>query len=81
VLKCSASLACAPQDYARVFAFENFKRTQRRAKEAAARVGAAGDPDGVPAGTYVQLHVAGVPAEAAGTVLARVAAASQVCGE
>ncbi|GAB4814739.1 hypothetical protein N2152v2_001785 [Parachlorella kessleri] len=66
-----------PQDYARVFAFENFKRTQRRAKEAAARVGAAGDPDGLPAGVYVQLHVANVPAEVAGRVLSRVAAAAK----
>ena len=33
----------------------------KRAKEAAARVGAAGDPDGVAAGTYVQLQVGGGP--------------------
>lgn len=72
-----AHVAC-PQDYARVFAFENPKRTQRRAKEAAARVGAAGDPNGVPAGTYVELHVADMPAEAAARVLARVAATAQV---
>lgn len=72
-----AHIAC-PQDYARVFAFENPKRTQRRAKEEAARVGAAGDPDGVPVGTYVELHVVDVPAEAAARVLARVAATLQV---
>ncbi|KAI7842810.1 hypothetical protein COHA_003556 [Chlorella ohadii] len=66
-----------PQDYARVFAFENFKRAHKRAKEAAARVGAAGDPDGVAAGTYVQLQVAAVPADAAARVLERVAASQQ----
>lgn len=66
-----------PQDYARVFAFENFKRAHKRAKETAARVGAAGDPDGVAAGTYVQLQVAAVPADAAARVLERVAASQQ----
>lgn len=33
------------------------RRAHKRAKETAARIGDAGDPDGVAAGTYVQLQV------------------------
>lgn len=66
-----------PLDYARVFAFENFRRAHKRAIEAVNKAGTAGDPHGVPAGTYVQLQVAAVPAEAAARVLQRVAASQQ----
>ena len=52
-------------------------RAHKRAKEAASKAGAAGDPDGVPVGTYVQLQVAGVPADVAARVLQRVAASCQ----
>lgn len=53
-------------------------RTQKRAREAAERMGSNGDDAAVPAGTYVQVHVADVPAEAAAGVLARVEASAQV---
>lgn len=57
------SLACLPGH-----------RTERRAKEAAQLAGSAGDLHGVSAGTYVQLHVRAVPANAAWRVCERVAA-------
>jgi hypothetical protein len=41
-------------------------------------MGSNGDDAAVPAGTYVQVHVADVPAEAAAGVLARVEASAQV---
>lgn len=63
-----------PRDYARVFAFENFRRAHKRALEVARRAGSAGHPGSVAGGTYVQLQVTGVPADAAARVLARVAA-------
>jgi pre-rRNA-processing protein TSR1 len=60
-----------PQDYARVFAFENFKRTLKRAREAAAKI----EPgQGVLAGSYVSLHAAAVPAEVALRVVERIRA-------
>ncbi len=50
----------------------------RRAVAAAAAVGARGDALGVPAGTYVTVHLAAVPAAAAEAVVSRVAASQQV---
>ncbi|EFN51500.1 hypothetical protein CHLNCDRAFT_37364 [Chlorella variabilis] len=66
-----------PQDYAHVFAFENFRRAHKRATEASLKAGAAGDAHGVPVGSYVQLRVAAVPADAAARVLQRVTASRQ----
>lgn len=118
-----------PQDYSRVFAFENFRRwaflmlqraeccmpasshqiamgvqvllqllfkcqqlsmphdalfrycclcrAHKRAIELSVKAGAAGNEHGVPAGTYVQLRVAAVPADAAARVLQRVASSQQ----
>ncbi|PNH07124.1 Pre-rRNA-processing protein TSR1, partial [Tetrabaena socialis] len=63
-----------PADYARVFAFENFKRAHKRAKEAQQRATDDLDPCGVSAGTYVAVRIVGVPADAAERVLAHVAA-------
>eukprot|EP00873_Tetraselmis_striata_P008944 jgi/Tetstr1/429208/TSEL_019160.t1 len=62
-----------PQEYARVFAFENFTRAHRRATNAQRSAGARADPNGVEAGTYVRIHVGGVPAEVAAGVLKRLA--------
>jgi len=64
-----------PADYARVFAFENLKRAHKRAREAALKVGGPGDAHGLAAATYVQVHVAAVPAEVALRVVERVGAA------
>ena len=60
-----------PQDYARVFAFENFKRTLKRARQASLDVESG---MGVLAGTYVNLYAADVPAEVALRVVERVRA-------
>lgn len=49
-----------------------------RAKAAAEAVGGLEDNHGVPAGTYVTVHVARVPTAAAAAVVARVAASLQV---
>ncbi|KAL6767514.1 hypothetical protein ACKKBF_B35530 [Auxenochlorella protothecoides x Auxenochlorella symbiontica] len=59
-----------PLEYARVFAFDNFVRTQKRALAAAS----SGQEAAAPAGTYVQLHVVAVPADAAKRVQERVGA-------
>ncbi len=66
-----------PADYARVFAFENFRRAHRRAREAAAAAGAPGDARGVPAGARARVRLAAVPAGAAARVAGRVAAAAR----
>ena len=50
----------------------------RRAKGAAEAVGGPEDCHGVPAGTYVTVHVARVPTAAAAAAVARVAASLQV---
>ncbi|GLC40690.1 hypothetical protein PLESTB_000032300 [Pleodorina starrii] len=63
-----------PAEYGRVFAFENFKRAHKRAREAAQRATADLDPSGVAPGTYVAICIAGVPAAAAARVTAAVAA-------
>lgn len=64
-----------PQEYARVFAFENFTRAHRRAAEAQRSAGSATDPYGVEVGTYVRLHLSAVPHTVAAAVLQRVAEA------
>ncbi|KAG2501525.1 hypothetical protein HYH03_000032 [Edaphochlamys debaryana] len=65
-----------PADYARVFAFENFKRAHKRAREAAQRATSDLDPCAVAPGSYVAIRIGGVPPEAAERVLAAVAAAA-----
>ncbi|KAF8061341.1 tsr1 [Scenedesmus sp. PABB004] len=60
-----------PLEYGRVFAFENFKRTHKRAREAAARATAGTDPCAVPPGSYVTVVLSGVPAAAAAAAVAR----------
>eukprot|EP00891_Asterochloris_glomerata_P005234 jgi/Astpho2/5234/e_gw1.00074.68.1_t len=52
-----------PAEYAQTFAFENFKRAHKRA--AAEAAGKPGDVHGVAAGSYVELHIADVLADAA----------------
>lgn len=54
-----------PSDYSRVYAFENFRRAYKRAKEAANRAP-------VHPGTFVRVHVIGVPAEIALRLVERV---------
>ncbi|KAK9814203.1 hypothetical protein WJX72_002201 [[Myrmecia] bisecta] len=63
-----------PQDYARAFAFQNFRRAHKRAKALAATFGTVPDFTAVEVGTYVAVHIAGVPASAAQSVVERVAA-------
>ncbi|KAG1677733.1 hypothetical protein FOA52_001045 [Chlamydomonas sp. UWO 241] len=64
-----------PAEYARVFAFENFKRAARRARTLAEHATSGADPCAVPAGDQmVILYVVGVPTEAAMKLLARVSA-------
>ena len=50
-----------------------------RAKALAEEAGKAGDPHSVPAGTYVEVHVADVPTSAAAAVVQRVSDTLQVC--
>lgn len=50
-----------------------------RAKALAEAAGKAGDPHGVPAGTYLEVHMADVPTAAAAAVVQRVSDALQVC--
>jgi pre-rRNA-processing protein TSR1 len=57
-----------PQDYARVFAFENFKNAAKRAQRTPPK------PDSVPVGMYVRLHVIDVPKDAACHITEHVAA-------
>eukprot|EP00884_Botryococcus_braunii_P001387 jgi/Botrbrau1/11249/Bobra.0038s0021.1 len=66
-----------PRDYARIFAFENPRRTQKRAIAAQQSVGGPGDPHGVAAGTYVEVHLANVPQAAAAALVQRVGASLQ----
>lgn len=49
-----------------------------RAKAAALQAGAAGDGSGVSAGTYVDIHVIDVPAEAAKQIVLNVETAAKV---
>lgn len=63
-----------PQDYARVFAFENFKRTMKKAKQAVGGGRGVAPEVGVLAGSFVNIFVSNVSAEAAERVVARVQA-------
>ena len=51
----------------------------RRAKALADKAGKAGDPHSVPAGTYLEVHVADVPTSAAAAVVQGVSESLQVC--
>lgn len=66
-----------PPEYARVFAFENFRRAHKRAVAASEALSSPTSADGVPPGTYVRVHVAGIASAAAQSLLARHAAAQQ----
>ena len=50
-----------------------------RAKALAQAAGKAGDAHSVPAGTYLEVHVADVPTSAAAAVVQRVSDSLQVC--
>ncbi len=50
-----------------------------RAKALAQAAGQAGDPHSVPAGTYLEVHVADVPTSAAAAVVQRLSDSLQVC--
>ncbi|EFJ49418.1 hypothetical protein VOLCADRAFT_59248 [Volvox carteri f. nagariensis] len=59
-----------PPEYGRVFAFENFKRAHKRAREAQQRTTGDLDPCGVSAGSYAAIRIGGVPPAAAARVTA-----------
>ena len=61
-----------PKEYANVFAFENFKRAHKRAKEAVERATEGLDPCSVPPGSYVTIHVSAVPSRLAASVVSRI---------
>lgn len=62
----------------RVRSTNSLSRNYCRAKAAALRVGSAGDGHGVPAGSFVDVHVADVPQADAEAILNRVNAAAKV---
>ena len=66
-----------PMDYARVFAFENFKRAHRRAIEIASKVNKDGGSKGADVGTYVCVHVCHVPTATALAAVERIRASAQ----
>eukprot|EP00890_Picochlorum_soloecismus_P004008 jgi/Picsp_1/4608/NSC_01978-R1_pre-rrna-processing protein tsr1 homolog len=66
-----------PLDYARVFAFENFKRAQRRALDLAAKVNHNNGPCGADVGMYVCIHICNVPVKSGLEIVQRVEASSQ----
>lgn len=66
-----------PLDYARVFAFENFKRAQRRALDLAAKVNHNGGPSGADVGMHVCIHICDVPVKSGLEIVQRVEASSQ----
>ncbi|CAI5479242.1 unnamed protein product [Closterium sp. Yama58-4] len=50
-----------PPEYARIFSFDNWKRTHKAAEERAAAVDRGEVPGSVGAGTFVRLHIMNVP--------------------
>ncbi|RZB75392.1 Pre-rRNA-processing protein TSR1-like [Glycine soja] len=50
-----------PQDYARIFEFDNFKRTQKHVLAKALELDHENREDCIPVGSYARLHVMGVP--------------------
>ncbi|GIL52662.1 hypothetical protein Vafri_8489 [Volvox africanus] len=65
-----------PAEYARVFAFENFKRAHKRAREAQQRATEDLDTCGVSPGSYVAIRIGGVSPAAAARVTSHVDAAA-----
>jgi len=66
-----------PQEYARVFAFENFTRAFKRAAEAQRQAGDLSDPHGVESGVLARVHVSGMDKATSAAVLQRVGEATQ----
>eukprot|EP00879_Flechtneria_rotunda_P011793 GHRR01012320.1.p1 GENE.GHRR01012320.1~~GHRR01012320.1.p1 ORF type:complete len:633 (+),score=247.02 GHRR01012320.1:2-1900(+) len=65
-----------PPEYGHVFAFENFKRTAKRAREVVARATDGSDSCSVLPGSYVTVVLADVPAPTAAALVQRTAAAA-----
>lgn len=54
-----------PQDYAKIFEFDNFKRTQKHVLAKALELDQENREDCIPAGSYARLHIMGVPSAVA----------------
>ncbi|KAG5047945.1 hypothetical protein JHK85_009048 [Glycine max] len=54
-----------PQDYARIFEFDNFKRTQKHVLAKALELDQENREDCIPVGSYARLHIMGVPSAVA----------------
>ncbi|XP_027334573.1 pre-rRNA-processing protein TSR1 homolog isoform X2 [Abrus precatorius] len=54
-----------PQDYARIFEFDNFKRTQKHVLAKALELDQENRKDCIPVGSYARLHIMGVPSAVA----------------
>ncbi|GAU30187.1 hypothetical protein TSUD_311380 [Trifolium subterraneum] len=54
-----------PQDYAKIFAFDNFKRTQKHVLAKALELDEEAREDCIPVGSYARLHIKEVPSAAA----------------
>ena len=65
-----------PLDYAKVFAFENFRRAQKRAIELSNKVNRYNGPVGADVGAYVRITIPGVSQVAGRATVERVNAAS-----
>lgn len=50
-----------PPEYARIFAFDNFKRTQKHVLAKALDIDQGNMEDCIPAGSYARLHIKEVP--------------------
>lgn len=66
-----------PLDYAKVFAFENFRRAQKRAIELSNKVNKYKGPVGADVGAYVRITIPEVPPAAGRSTVERVAAAAR----
>ena len=62
----SHSQESLPPEYARIFAFDSWRRTARAAEELAAAVDSGKAPGSVPAGSLVRVTVKGVAQQDAG---------------
>lgn len=58
-----------PPDYARIFAFDNFARTQKHVLVKALEMDQGSTDECVPTGTYVRLHIQQVPLDVASKFL------------
>jgi pre-rRNA-processing protein TSR1 len=66
-----------PLDYAKVFAFENFRRAQKRAVDLSNKVNRYNGPVGADVGAYVRITIPGVSQAAGRATVERVDAASR----